>query len=60
MKSQDLESNKYKYNTGNWLYIYAKNIFSQFGKDGIIEKYFPFCLIVVNSVSRLAHGTVSI
>ena len=40
MKSQDLESSKHKYNTDNFLYTYAKNIFSQFGEDGIIEKIF--------------------
>jgi hypothetical protein len=40
MKSQSKESRSHSSNTGNWLSKYARNTFSQFGEDGMIEKIF--------------------
>ena len=40
METENKDTDKQNSNTGNWLLKYRKNIFSQFGEDGIIEKIF--------------------
>lgn len=40
MKKQIKDKDMQTPNNGNWLLEYKKNIFSQFGEDGIIEKIF--------------------
>ena len=40
MKKENIDTENQHSTTGNWLLKYKKNIFSQFGEDGIIEKIF--------------------